>query len=413
MTTPNDTRRSAARSAAASVLASALAAACAACTVGSGIRTGGPGTAPAPLEQAVAQAPAAGTRAALRAAVDSMVAAPQFRNAHWGILIVNPSTGDTLYSHNAGKLFMPASNQKLLTGAVAMAQLGPDYRWPTTFAARGAVRNGVLEGDLVVEGRGDPTLSDRMRGGDAMAALRDVADSLRAHGVQRITGRIVRGADAFPDANYGFGWAWDDFDEPYSAGVDELFFNEGFSRIVVRGGARSGEPATVATRPSAAYPRLRASVLTIGPVPAGGGLSPEERAVSDANDRLLAQQDSVKLGETKVRVSRDSATGDLVLAGYVVAGDSEVVSIAQRDPGGAYLTALGEALAERGVQVGPLQPPPSPAHAKTSAGARRPATPGAAASEPRPHEGPRADSALFTVLSPPLREVMPAFEKPS
>ncbi|HKG94646.1 MAG TPA: D-alanyl-D-alanine carboxypeptidase/D-alanyl-D-alanine-endopeptidase, partial [Gemmatimonadaceae bacterium] len=125
------------------------------------------------------------------------------------------------------------------------------------------------------------------------------------------------------------------------------------------------------------------------------------------------QQDSVKLGETKVRVGRDSATGDLVLTGYVVAGDSEVVSIAQRDPGGAYLTALGEALAERGMQVGPPQPPPPPAHAKASAGARRPAAPGAAASEPRPGDAPRADSALFTVLSPPLREVMPAFEKPS
>lgn len=387
------------RTADVSMGAAAVALVLAACTGSSGIRTGGPGTKPVPLGQPVAQVPAPGTRAALRLAVDSMVAAPQFRNAHWGILIVNPATGDTLYSHNAGKLFMPASNQKLLTGAVAMAQLGPDYRWPTSFSARGLVRNGVLEGDLVVEGRGDPTVSDRMRGGDAMSALREVADSLRAHGVQRIAGRLVKGADIFPDANYGFGWAWDDFDEPYSAGVDELYFNEGFSRVVVRGGARSGEPATVATLPSGTYPRVRTGVVTIGPVPSGGGLSEQERARSDANDRLLAQTDSVKLGENKVRVRRDSATGDLVLAGYVVAGDSEVVSIAQRDPAGAYLAALGQALAERGVPVGP------PASAAAVSGRRT-----SAATAP---ELPRADSVLFTVLSPPLRDVMPAFEKPS
>ena len=64
----------------------------------------------------------------LRHYVDSLTDAPEFSNAHWGILIVDPSTGDTLYSRNAGKLFMPASNMKILTSSTALAQLGPDYR---------------------------------------------------------------------------------------------------------------------------------------------------------------------------------------------------------------------------------------------------------------------------------------------
>ena len=72
---------------------------------------------------------APGTRADLRHAIDSMVAMPKFANAHWGILIVDPVRGDTLYSRNAGKLFMPAANQKLFTGAVALALLGP-FLWP-------------------------------------------------------------------------------------------------------------------------------------------------------------------------------------------------------------------------------------------------------------------------------------------
>src|SRR6478735_10084757 len=69
-----------------------------------------------------------GTRAELRHAIDSMVAQPKFSNAHWGILIVDPERGDTLYSHNAGKLFMPASNMKILTSAVTLARFGPAYR---------------------------------------------------------------------------------------------------------------------------------------------------------------------------------------------------------------------------------------------------------------------------------------------
>mgnify|MGYP003330464459 CR=1 FL=1 len=63
------------------------------------------------------------TRAALVRAADSIAADAKFRTAHWGMLIVDPTTGDTLLSRNAGKFFMPASNQKILTGATALALL--------------------------------------------------------------------------------------------------------------------------------------------------------------------------------------------------------------------------------------------------------------------------------------------------
>src|SRR6187431_1944803 len=111
-----------------------------------------------------------GSVPSLRAAIDSMTDAPEFANAHWGILIVDPERGDTLYARNAGKLFMPASNMKILTSATVLDRLGPDYRYRTTFAARGSVTNGTLNGDLVVIGRGDPTVSDHMRK-DAMIPL--------------------------------------------------------------------------------------------------------------------------------------------------------------------------------------------------------------------------------------------------
>src|ERR1700694_1704228 len=165
--------------------------------------------------------------ARLRQAIDSAVNAPEFANAHWGILIVDAATRDTLYSRNAEKLFLPASNMKIITGATALAQLGPDYQYRTTFAARGPVRGGVLRGDLVVIGRGDPTVSDHMRK-DAMTVMRDIADSLAAKGIARISGRLVSGGDAFPGPVLGFGWDWDDLDYGYGAGVDELMFKEGF-----------------------------------------------------------------------------------------------------------------------------------------------------------------------------------------
>src|SRR3954463_4377132 len=132
--------------------------------------------------------PRNGTRA-LRRSIDSVVNAPEFANGHWGVLVMD-TRGDTLYSHNAGKLFMPASNQKILTSAVAYTQLRPDYRYRTSFVAHGAIEGGVLNGDLGVVGRGDPSVSDHMRG-DAMLPLLDIADSLVARGVHRIRGKLV------------------------------------------------------------------------------------------------------------------------------------------------------------------------------------------------------------------------------
>lgn len=184
-----------------------------------------------PLPAPVLIIPQPSPVAVLRNSIDSLVANPKFRNAHFGILIVDPATGDTLYSKNASKLMMPASNMKILTGAVALAQLGPDYRYTTRFATRGTVSRGVLKGDLVVVGNGDPTISDRMRKGDAMNALRDMADSLRARGITRIDGKLVPGGDAFPGTNYGYGWELGYLDDYYAAPVDELNYSEGMDKV--------------------------------------------------------------------------------------------------------------------------------------------------------------------------------------
>src|SRR3954464_8855412 len=153
--------------------------------------------------------PAASSRAELRHLVDSLTTEPVFRNAQWGVLIVNPRTGDTLYSKNAGKLFMPASNMKIITSAAALTLLGADYSYRTTFVTDGEVRDSLLDGNLLVIGRGDPTITDNMRR-VASGGLNPLADSGRAHGIRQVTGSLGRIGDSFPDSVHGYGWEWDD-----------------------------------------------------------------------------------------------------------------------------------------------------------------------------------------------------------
>jgi D-alanyl-D-alanine carboxypeptidase/D-alanyl-D-alanine-endopeptidase (penicillin-binding protein 4) len=209
----------------------------------------------------------------LRARIDALLRKPEFRTGEWSVLAVNPATGDTLYSHNAGLLMVPASNMKLVTSSVALTTLGPDFRVTTTFATHGRLANGVLDGDLVVTGRGDPTLSDHVRG-SARAAMDSLADSLVARGIHSITGHIYSGADNFPGAHVGSGWDWEDLNESYGAGVDELLFNEGVARIVLRtGDGDSLVTAAPAVEPALNYLDELALALNANGVSTGLGVA--------------------------------------------------------------------------------------------------------------------------------------------
>jgi D-alanyl-D-alanine carboxypeptidase/D-alanyl-D-alanine-endopeptidase (penicillin-binding protein 4) len=210
---------------------------------------------------------------ALRHSIDSLASNPIFSNSNMGILVVNPQSGDTLFSRNAGKLFMPASNQKILTASVALALLGPDYRYKTSFVTTGTVQNGVLNGDVVVIGRGDPTVSNRAQQGNAMSWMLRVADSLTAHGINRISGALRRGGNAFPDSIYGYGWEWDDLSTDSGAPVDELLYDEGMTTARVQINGRDTVVEIATRTPGRTYLEALDSALSIRGIVVGRGIS--------------------------------------------------------------------------------------------------------------------------------------------
>ncbi|HET7373305.1 MAG TPA: D-alanyl-D-alanine carboxypeptidase/D-alanyl-D-alanine-endopeptidase, partial [Gemmatimonadaceae bacterium] len=303
-----------------------------------------------------------GTNASLRAFIDSMTDAPQFSNAHWGILIVDPERRDTLYARNAGKLFMPASNMKILTSATALTQLGPDYRYRTSFVARGPVAEGTLDGDLLVIGRGDPSVSDHMLH-DAMLPLRAIADSLAAKGIRHIRGRVVPAGNAFPGEVFGFGWTYDDLEDSYSAPIDELLFNEGFSELHVRGGDKPGDSVHVDVGPARSYPRVRVGATTIAPMPG----------------------DSAGARRRTLRARKDSTTWDVLLEGEIAAHDTTTIEVTHHEPDVAYIAALREALRDKGITIDD-----SPTDTSAS-----------------------QHDTLATLTSPPLSDILKALMKPS
>src|SRR5262249_43824467 len=169
----------------------------------------------------------------------------------WGVLIVDAKNGETLFAQNADRYFIPASNMKLFTTALALATLGPEYRFRTTLEAKQAVSSeGKLEGSLYFVGRGDPNLSNRKFpfdgkeefDGPPEKVVIELVDQLVAAGVKEISGDIVGDDSYFPRERYAGGWEIDDMVWEYGAPVSAIIVDDNTTTLTLTPGENAGAP---------------------------------------------------------------------------------------------------------------------------------------------------------------------------
>jgi D-alanyl-D-alanine carboxypeptidase/D-alanyl-D-alanine-endopeptidase (penicillin-binding protein 4) len=163
-------------------------------------------------------------------------------------MVKSLATGETLYARNPRTLLLPASSMKIVTLAAIAERHGWDHTFPTTLSIAGRVAGGVLDGDLVVTGSGDPSLG--LADGSADRVFKEWAERLKQLGIRTVNGRIVGDDNAFEDQTLGFGWSWDDLPDDYAAGVGALQFNESAVRVRIAPGPAVGEYAGITTEPS-------------------------------------------------------------------------------------------------------------------------------------------------------------------
>lgn len=191
--------------------------------------------------------------------IDTMLDAAPFNRQLWGVALVD-DRGRLLYGRNADRLFVPASNTKLVVSTVAAALLPSNWTVKTSVYAGGPVVDGVLQGDLVLYGRGDPTFSDRCYATDTtlagvcdrdiFARFRSVADSLRARGISTIAGNLVGDGSYFESLIVHPAWESYDLNWWYAAPVSGLTFNDNSVDLKWGPGPQSGSPAMVSMSPA-------------------------------------------------------------------------------------------------------------------------------------------------------------------
>jgi len=258
----------------------------------------------------------------LREQLDDSFNDPSFNNAFCGAYIRSLKTGDVIYKRNADKLFVPASNMKLFTSSAALILLGHNYVYETNLYANGIIKNGVLQGDLIIQGTGDPTISNRFFPGSTTNIFEKWADSLIAKGITQIEGNIFGDDSYFDNVGLGKGWLSDYESFWFSAPSGALSFNDNSIEITITPGELNF-PANIKINPDTKYVTVISKVLT----------------VSNSEEQTI-------------KVSRLRGTNLISITGKIKKNSKPVVeNISISDPTMFFLTVFKEVLEKKGIVV--------------------------------------------------------------
>jgi D-alanyl-D-alanine carboxypeptidase/D-alanyl-D-alanine-endopeptidase (penicillin-binding protein 4) len=303
--------------------------------------------------------------AELQARIDTHLSAPRFAEALWSVKVASLETKQVLFEHHAHRLMSPASNSNLYTGALALDHFGGDYRITTPlFATSAPDPTGTIPGDLIVSGRGDPSWKARPRRGDFWAAFDPFVAELKRAGVRRIAGDLIADTTFFRSPTYGAGWVVDDLNDDYGAEISALTLEENYVDLRVTPSLVAGRACEFELMQPFSGLVFHNRTLTS---PKGGARSIHARRV---------------LGGNVVYVFGELPVG----------GAEEMLDVTVPQPALWFAAALKGALARAGIHVD---------------GQPR------AVRWPDASPIPRHAVMIGEVLSPPLRDMVAAFMKPS
>lgn len=193
----------------------------------------------------------------------------QCRYASVSLTVLDAKTGEQVFAANPNMGLASASTLKVITSVTAFNLLGKDFKYQTKLGYNGTIANGVLTGDIIIRGGGDPTLGSwRWTSTKTEVILNQLVAALQKAGIKKVTGSVIGddtayGTQAIPD-----GWIWQDVGNYYGGGINALSWHENQFDIKLTTGAVGTTVNVLRTVPAMPYLSFKSEVTN---APAGTG----------------------------------------------------------------------------------------------------------------------------------------------
>ncbi|MCC7442424.1 MAG: D-alanyl-D-alanine carboxypeptidase/D-alanyl-D-alanine-endopeptidase [Bdellovibrionales bacterium] len=248
------------------------------------------------------------TKSGLAASLDALLASPGLKGVQVSAAVRTlGSPAETLYERNAATALIPASAVKLLTGYLALKHLGPEHVFLTSVWSTGRVEKGVLNGDLYLQGGGDPSLvSER---------LYMLAEDVARAGITRVEGDVVVDATAYSDGHFHPSRLKTDSDRPFNAPTSAVSFNYNTTAVYAAPGESAGAPARIFVEPDTGYVKIvnRARTTAGG----SGGFSTSREGLGEGQGDRVTVTGSIPAGADE-RLRYMNVTDPETYAGYAL-----------------------------------------------------------------------------------------------
>ncbi|MGH9458388.1 MAG: D-alanyl-D-alanine carboxypeptidase/D-alanyl-D-alanine endopeptidase [Thermoanaerobaculia bacterium] len=248
-----------------------------------------------PVEVALAQPSAEDSTLARR--LQSLFNDPVAARADASLIVQGVESGRVVAARNPNLAVAPASNMKLFTTGAGIRLLGPDFQFVTTVSMQGTVDPiGTLHGDVLVIGRGDPTIGGRFHDGNATAVIERWARELKRAGIKTIGGDLIFQHGYFDEQWVHPTWPKDQLVSWYEAPVSALAMQEGTVMVRVSP-TRPGQRCAVELEPPNTYMTVENTCVT------GGGRGVFLTRKLETNTIIVRGNAPPRLGPTEIFVT--------------------------------------------------------------------------------------------------------------
>ncbi|WP_134091460.1 D-alanyl-D-alanine carboxypeptidase/D-alanyl-D-alanine-endopeptidase [Olivibacter sp. XZL3] len=183
---------------------------------------------------------------------------PALKHGIASLTVLDAKTGAVLFTKNGNTGLATASTLKTITAAAAFYLLGADYSYQTRLYYTGEIVNGVLTGDIIIKGSGDPSLgSSRFDQTKESALLAQWTTAIANAGIKKINGSVIGDDLLYGGQKAGPRWIWQDLGSYYGAGISALNWRENLVDIHLLPGKQVGATTTLqSTVPNVSYLKI-------------------------------------------------------------------------------------------------------------------------------------------------------------